>query len=384
MIFLSGPRQVGKTTLARYFLKDKNFYFTWDDLRFRREWNKSPISFVESKIQNPQTILVLDELHKYPKWKNSLKGVYDLCGSEVKIILTGSAHLNTFRKGADSLLGRFIHFHLHPLSLGELRTKSPIPYLKFIENINSLRFAVGDKIDSKTTIQLLQWGGFPEPFLSKSEEIHQIWSKNRLELLVRQDLRDISNFLDYHQVEVLASILPEKVGSLFSVTNLREDLDVAHTTLTRWLIALQSIYYHYSIQPYHFKIIRSLKKEGKIYLYDWSAVPNLGARFENMVASHLLKLVDYYNDTGQSSLNLKFLRNKEKQEVDFILLQNQKPILTLEVKVSDEKLDMTFQKFHKSFQVPHIQIIQTPGVYRLYKKEKACVLSFDAFFKNLP
>ena len=120
MVFLSGPRQAGKTTLAKEFLKNKKFYFNWDDIRFRKEWTRSPSQFAEFLLNERDPLIVLDEIHKHPKWKNQIKGMYDIYGDKIKIIVTGSALLNTFRKGSDSLLGRFIHFHLHPFSLGEL------------------------------------------------------------------------------------------------------------------------------------------------------------------------------------------------------------------------------------------------------------------------
>ena len=384
MVFLSGPRQAGKTTLAKEFLKDKRFYFTWDDLRFRKEWTRSPSQFAESLLNEREPLVVLDEIHKHPKWKNQIKGLYDIYGDKIKIIVTGSALFNTFRKGSDSLLGRFFHFHLHPFSLGELQSESPLPYSDLLQSLSDFNFPITGVRELASQKDLFRWGGFPEPFLAKSDEIHQIWSKNRLELLIRQDLRDISQFLNHNQIEVLASVLPEKVGSLLSITSLREDLDVAHTTISRWMNALGSIYYHFTVQPYSHKILRSLKKEGKIYLYDWSSVEDEGARFENMVASHLLKLIHFYNDTGQANLSLSYLRNKEKQEVDFILLNKKKPVLTIEVKLSDYNLDKTFLKFQKSLKIPHIQIIQPEGVLRKFKELDACVVSFDRFFKQLP
>ena len=384
MVFLSGPRQAGKTTLAKEFLKNKKFYFNWDDIRFRKEWTRSPSQFAEFLLNERDPLIVLDEIHKHPKWKNQIKGMYDIYGDKIKIIVTGSALLNTFRKGSDSLLGRFVHFHLHPFSLGELHRESPLTFSEFSQSLSDFHFpATGGNVN---TIQkdMFRWGGFPEPFLAKSEDIHQIWSKNRLELLIRQDLRDLSQFLNHNQIEILASVLPEKVGYPLSITSLKEDLNVAHTTITRWMNALSSIYYHFSVQPYSHKIIRSLKKEGKIYLYDWSSVEEVGPRFENMVASHLLKLVHFYNDTGQASLSLSYLRNKEKQEVDFILLHKKKPLVTIEVKLSDLNLDKTFLKFQKSLHVPHFQILQPEGIFRTFPEHNACVISFDRFFYQLP
>lgn len=384
MVFLSGPRQSGKTTFAKSFLTKEDSYFNWDDSQFKRDWTKSNQVFAERILKEQNPILVFDEIHKNLKWKNQIKGFYDRFGDKIKIIITGSALFNTFRKGSDSLLGRFIHFHLHPFSLGELTNSTRVLFTDFLTKIESFQFLPTEHKALEWKESLFRWGGFPEPLLSRSDEIHAIWAKNRLELLVRQDLRDISQFLNHNQIEVLASLLPERVGSLFSIANLVEDLDVAHTTVTRWLNALQSVYYHFPIKPYSNKIVRSLKKEGKIYLYDWSVIEEKGARFENMVACHLLKLVDYFNDTGQADLSLYYIRNKEKEEIDFLLVQKKKPILTIEVKLSELNLDKTFLKFRKALNVPHVQIVNQDGIFRKYSEENACVVSFDRFFYGLP
>jgi predicted AAA+ superfamily ATPase len=383
MVFLSGPRQVGKTSLAKQVFTPLKHYFNWDDINFKKKWISSQEDIAREILSERDPRAVFDEIHKYPKWKNQIKGFYDLHGDKIKIIITGSAQFNTFRKGSDSLLGRFMHFHLHPISLGELTNESPISYSTFEKQIQSRLFPIEK---SKPTLQdeLFRYGGFPEPFLAKSDEIHRVWSKNRNELLIRQDLKDISSFLNHNQVEVLASLLPERVGSLLSIASLARDLDIAHTTVLRWMNALQTVYYHFDVKPYTHKIIRSLKKEGKIYLFDWSMVEEFSPRFENMVASHLQKLVDFYNDSGQADLNLGYLRNKEKEEVDFILTNKKRPLCTIEVKYSDLSLDKTFLKFRRSLDVPHFQIVFANGLSRNYVEMNAAVLSFDRFFSRLP
>ncbi len=381
MVFLSGPRQCGKTTLAKTFLLSDKNYFNWDQLSFKKRWTKNSEAFAEELLHQDQPRIILDEFHKNPKWKNQLKGFYDLYGDKIEIILTGSAQLNTFRRGADSLLGRFFHFHLHPFSLGELVQKKPMNFSEFSAFIQK-PLEESEKNSTEIKNDLFIYGGFPEPFVAQNKEMHQIWSKNRLELLIRQDLKDLSNIINTGHVEILASFLPDRVSSPLSIQSLVEDLDVAHTTVSRWLNALAMVYYHFEIKPYSKSIPRSLKKEGKFYLYDWSTIESEGPRFENMVASHLLKLVDYYNDTGQADLSLNYLRDKDKNEVDFILTNRKKPILTIEAKFMDVSLDKTYEKFQRHLKVPHFQIINKPGVLR--KFEKAYVMSFASFFKKLP
>ena len=265
--------------------------------------------------------------------------------------------------------------------LNELINKKRLAFKDYQKQLIEGDFSA-KKSDHLIVDQLFQFRGFPEPFLSEREDILKIWQKNRSELLIRQDLNDFSNFLNTNQIEVLASLLPESVASILSVQSLREDLDVAHTTVGRWLNALNQVYYHFEIKPFSQKIPRSLKKDGKIYLYDWSSVDSEGARFENMVASHLLSLIQYYNDIGSSQLGLYYLRNKEKQEVDFIITNKMKPMFTVEVKLSDLSLDKTFMKFRKYFNCPHFQIVKIPGLNRFFKEENARVLSFENFFNS--
>lgn len=228
----------------------------------------------------------------------------------------------------------------------------------------------------------MKYSGFPESFIAKSDEFYQVWSQNRVELLIRQDLRDISNIIQIGQVEILASFVPDRVGSPLSLTSLQEELDGSYTSIQRWMKSLSEVYYHFEIKPYSKSIPRSLKKEGKIYLYDWCQVENQGARFENLVALHLLKLVHYYNDTGQAKLGLYYLRNKDQEEVDFILLNKGIPLMTIEAKKSEFNLNKTYLKFQKYTKAPHFQIVCTPNVFNRYPS--ATVISFADFFINLP
>jgi predicted AAA+ superfamily ATPase len=389
MVFLSGPRQVGKSTLAKTLLKTKLDYFNWDEPEFRKRWLKGSTSWGESLLETDISRIVIDEFHKNPKWKNQLKGFYDRFGEQIEIIVTGSARLNIYRKGADSLMGRFAHFHVHPFTLGELYQSEPLSYKDFLNWLTVATPVASTSRSRDLSANLLKWSGFPEPFLAQSEAVHRIWSKGRIETMIRQDLRETSHLLQTSQVEILASFLPERVGSPLSVSALREDLDVAHTTITRWLASLENVYYHFSLSPFSRSIPRSLKKEAKVYLYDWTSVEEKGPRFENMVACHLKKMVDFYSDCGEADLKLSYLRDKEKNEVDFIVLDKNRPLFTVEAKVSERHLDPSYKKFQKHLGVPHFQIIEKPGIYQSYfmataPKERAAVISFDRFFSQLP
>ncbi|NBT58275.1 DUF4143 domain-containing protein [bacterium] len=136
-------------------------------------------------------------------------------------------------------------------------------------------------------------------------------------------------------VEHLALLLPEKVGSLLSLNSIREEIQVAHDTVSQWVEILERLYYCFRIRPYHKKISRGLKKEQKLYLWNWAEVKDSPSRFENMVASHLLKSVQLWNDLGFGSFELCYVRNKEKVEVDFLIVRDTKPWVLIEVKETD-------------------------------------------------
>lgn len=376
MAFISGPRQVGKTTLAKKMQSDfdESLYRNWDETEFRRLWVKSPNDlkkFFDLTSLRKTRLLILDEIHKSKSWKQKLKGLYDEVGENLAIIVTGSARLNIFKKGSDSLMGRYLNFRLHPFSYGEIEGKkssSPDAWKK------SLFTRPEHRSTSQGTIErLLKLSGFPEPYLSNSEKILRIWRKGRNEKIVREDLRDLSRLPELSQVEMLASLLPTKVGSPLSVQSLREDLEVAHDTVTRWLKYLKELFFFFEIKPWAKSVPRSLKKEGKIYLYDWTEIDNDGVRFENFVACHLLKACHYWTDTGEGDFELYYLRNKEKQEIDFLIVKDKKPWLCLEAKLSDTNIDTkTVEKFRDYVRCPFVQIVKSPDVW-LASNEKAVI-----------
>jgi uncharacterized protein len=390
MAFISGPRQVGKTTLAKSFISDyqQSKYQNWDESSFRKKWAKSYNQSIESEFRlervKERKLLILDEIHKSKGWKQKVKGLYDQFGDELNLIVTGSARLNIFKRGGDSLLGRFLNFRLHPLSLGELvrldsknLILSPDAFFKSI-------FKQPTDGDVRTELDdLMRFGGFPEPFLAKSEKVARIWRQGRSEKLVREDLRDLTRIVELSQVETLMSLLPSKVGSPLSVQSLREDLEVSHDTVSRWLRYLEELYYFFELAPWSKSMPRSLKKEKKIYLYDWSENESEGQIFENLVASHLLKACHFWTDTGEGNFQLHYLRNKEKEEVDFLLSRNKKPWLMVETKSSSSSIDRKIvDKFSKYFKCPYVQIVLEKEIWR--HSDNCTLISAEYFLKNLP
>ncbi|NQY74635.1 MAG: ATP-binding protein, partial [Candidatus Margulisbacteria bacterium] len=314
MVMIGGPRQVGKTTLSRDIIAGKGFssfrYYTWDSKEDRKA--------ILDEALSDSDIIILDEIHKYEKWKPLVKGIYDKKLKNQQIIVTGSARLNVYRRGGDSLQGRYHYYRLHPFSAMELENRSP-----HIEPMKPLSFS--GEIPQKQLDSLLTYGGFPEPILNQSPKQLRRWHNDRIERMVKEDIRDISSINDIGNIQLLVDMLPSKVASLLSINTIREDLEVSHRSISHWIATLEELYYAYRIYPYQNNRIRALKKEPKLFLWDWSEVVDPGARFENMVAGHLLKTVHYLRDTEGFKTELFYLRDKEKREVDFLVTVDNTP-----------------------------------------------------------
>jgi predicted AAA+ superfamily ATPase len=346
MALVSGPRQCGKTTLAKMLLRERKSgaYFNWDDPVFRRAWVKGPGSLVPAAEARRTPLLVLDEIHKDRRWKRTLKGIYDTLERPCDIVVTGSARLDVYKKGSDSLLGRYFPFRLHPFSLRELHDAAEVAPEGLIESIFS-RSKRRRKGADESLKALMKFGPFPEPLLGQNTRKARLWRRTRREIVVREDLRDISRIPELSRIELMISLLPERVGSLFSLNSVREDMEVSHETVKRWITYLKALYYLFEVKPYHRSIPRALKKEGKIYFWDFGEVEDEAARFENLVANHLLKACHYWTDTGYGSYELFFLRNREKQEIDFLVLKDGQPWLPVEVKLTETSPSPNWRKF---------------------------------------
>jgi len=325
MVFLSGPRQVGKTTLALRVIGASDArapaYLSWDDVRARPRIRNGEMPPGEPRI-------VLDEIHKYARWRNLVKGLYDTRERGQSFLITGSARLEIYRRGGDSLHGRYHSYRLHPVSLREAGGGR-------------------DAFDG-----LLRFGGFPEPFCRGSERHWRRWQRERLDRVVRDDLRDLERVREVSLVELLIDTLPSRVGSPLSVKSLREDLEVAHDTVERWLTILENLYVCFRIAPFGPPRIRAVKKERKLYLWDWSMVNEPGPRFENLVASHLLKLCHFIEDTEGYRMELRFLRDTDRREVDFVVIRDRKPVFAVEVKTGEREVSRAVRYFKERSAVP--------------------------------
>lgn len=358
ILLLSGPRQVGKTTLALDWLKEtRSLALNWDIPEERAEILKT--IFTEKIKALPCSRLVLDEIHKYPRWKSAIKGLVDRRLPALKVIITGSARLDTYQKGGDSLLGRTETLRIHPLTLGEL-THGTIP-----EPPRSSQAwqDLGAEEHPELLNRLEERSGFPEPYFANDPKRYSRWSRNRQQQLIREDVRDLSQVRMLALLEHLVLLLPDRIGAPLSINALREEVGVNHETAKNWVELLDRLYFTYRIPPHTDRIARALKKEPKLYLWDWAALRDPGARFENLVAGHLLKSVHHWSDLGFGNYELRYLRNKEKQEIDFLLLKDRTPIVAVECKLSDTALSSGWNAFGPWLKsCAKIQLVRTPGI----------------------
>lgn len=374
MVFVGGARQVGKTSLAKY-IAEHHFrsydYLNWDYRDDRK-------NILQGRFKGDAEIILFDEIHKYRDWKNYLKGQYDKHKGEFRILVTGSARLDVYRRGGDSLMGRYYYYRLHPFSLAEFLNKQ-----NKIALFNSLNFHITGKEVKKAFDILMKFGGFPEPLLSQNEKTLRRWHNQRLDRLIREDIRDLENIRDLSALQILVDILPEKVGSLLSVNSLREDLSVAHKTVSAWMDILERFYYIFRIFPFSHKKIRSLKKEPKLYLMDWSEIRgNNSARFENIVACHLLKLCHYMNDVEGYDTELYFLRDVDGREVDFLVTADKKPWFAVEAKESSREISRNLIYFGSKMNIPFLyQVVEEKDID--IKKDNIRIIGAEKFLHAL-
>ena len=378
MVFIGGPRQVGKTTLTEQLLSDfvNGEYYNWDALPDR-------IKIEKQQFSPDAKLLIFDELHKFPQWKQYIKGLYDTQKIKHSFLVTGSARLDLYQKGGDSLLGRYHYYRLHPFSVAELLKKEfDIPqFLEKKEIDFSLPQSTQEKAN-KYVDELFDKGGFPEPLLTKKIRTQLRWSQERTRKLIHEDIRDISFIKMISDLEKLVYILPSKIGSLFSIKSLGEDLSVSQPTIKEWMQLLENFYYIFRISPYNTSAIKSLKKEQKVFLWDYSEIQNDGAKFENCIGSHLLKWVHFMQDTYGVKIELHYLRDKEKREVDFFITLDGKPFMAVEVKLSDIKPSKHLQYFNKKIDIPFcFQIVKTENIDFIEKDIR--VMSAGKFLAGL-
>jgi predicted AAA+ superfamily ATPase len=347
-------------------------YLNWDYRPHRR-------AILSAQWSPDTTLLIFDELHKYRKWKGWIKGVWDTRQPHQRIIVTGSSRLDVYRRGGDSLMGRYHYYRLHPFSLREVcETGAPSP--AWAEPPERLTFrASGTGLD-----HLLKFGGFPEPFLAGSERVLRRWQKERFERVFREDIRDVEMVRALSEVEIMGGMLPERVGAPLSMNSLAVDLEVSPKTAKLWIDLLCRNYYLFRVPPYARRLARALKKEAKYYLWDWSEVRGAGERFENMVAAHLLKLCHYCQDVFGYAVDLFYLRDLEKREADFLVTWQRVPWLIVECKTTPGASLTPLHYFAERLNVKERYVVtQQSGVDYLDRRTGIRSLSADRFLMAL-
>jgi predicted AAA+ superfamily ATPase len=326
IVLISGPRQAGKTTIARSFYKDSS-YFNFDNAEDR-------LALQKQEWRRDSPLLIFDELHKMKEWKRWIKGIYDTEGNRPRLLVTGSANLESYSKMGDSLAGRYFLFRLHPIDIKE--------GVDFWQDDAKIVFD-----------RLMQFSGFPEPFLAGSERHYKRWQRTHLDIMLRQDFLDIKSVHTIQSIETLVALLSTRVASNISYANLARDLEVDPKTIKSWLILLENLYIIFTVSPYYKNIARSLLKKPKCFFFDHGRVLDLGQRLENLVACTLKKQCHFIEDNLAIRAELYFLRTKDGQELDFLITLNDKPCLAIEVKTSDDSASKAFAHFDQYLEGIH-------------------------------
>jgi predicted AAA+ superfamily ATPase len=377
MIFLTGPRQVGKTTFAQKWLASvgsEDTYFNWDDPSLMVKYRKNPLYFrniIDGKYKDNPVPLVFDEIHKHTEWRNTLKGFYDINRERMQLLVTGSARLGYFQKSGDSLIGRYFPYQLFPLGLPEVMANFShiVDNSDFFADGNLLIVLARDaKIQGadEALEKLLKFGGFPEPFIRGTEKFHRRWQNNYKNLLTKEEVRDLSRIADIKGLETLVEILPARVGSQISIPSLSEDLGKKYDTIKNWIDILQGIYLVFTIRPWHKKIARAIKKEKKLYFLDWSMLSDPGVVFENLTAVGLVRMAARMTETGLGNFEIRYLRDREKREVDFVLVKDNHPVCLFETKQSHAGISKAGRFYGEKLNIPFYQIVRNASAVETF------------------
>lgn len=346
MAFVAGPRQVGKTTTCR---RHADELLNWDNADDRAVILAGPAATAQrlalERLRSRAPVTLIDEIHKFGRWKSFLKGFFDAYGDRSRLIVTGSSRLDIYRRGGDSLMGRYLLYRMHPFTVGEI-VDQRLPDEDRIVRAPR-RVADGE------WLALWEHGGFPEPFTKRDRRFTRRWAALRRQQLVREDIRDLTHIHELGQIEALVRYLESHSGDQVIYSTLAGVVGVSVDTARRWVATLSGFYLGFTLQPWFTNVARSLRKEPKWFLRDWSLVADAGKRAETFVACHLLKAVEGWTDLGLGDFRLAYLRDKGKREVDFIVIRDGRPWFLVEVKQSDMQLQKALAHFQRQLDAPH-------------------------------
>ncbi len=363
MVFICGARQVGKTTLAKMLIQHERNYLNWDNINHRAIMMKNIFEYIDDEIlpnnlHNNKALLILDEIHKYSDWKNYIKGLYDQYKGRVIFIITGSARLDIYYKGGDSLMGRYFLYHIYQLSIGELIGHQYKPEIQYWDPTWSINNSAIEDISTSGVNdvwnRLFTFGGYPEPYVKNDSAFFNRWQLLRNKQLFTEEIRDYAHIYDVDQFELMGTLLANQTGCQLNYSSLAKKIQKPESTVRSWVHILQNTYYFFSIPPWSSNVSRSILKMPKTYLYDWSVIPDYGSKVENFIAVHLLKSVSYWNNIGLGSYNLFYLRDKEQHEVDFLIVKNNQPWIICEVKAHDTKISNNLAYFQNQLHAKHV------------------------------
>jgi predicted AAA+ superfamily ATPase len=380
MVMLSGPRQCGKTTLAKSISRsnDNLAYYNWD-VNTHRQLLKN------NKLDESKEFWILDELHKYRSWRNWLKGVYDLHNKEHKILVTGSAKLDQYARGGDSLQGRYFHYRLHPFTLSEILNIRQEDFRRSILESPKSKFNTEAQ---ETLLELLKFGGFPEPFTNKSERFSGRWRLSYGQRLIQEDVRTLEQTQELDQMALLYERLPDLICNNLSINNLAKDLETSHQTISKWINIFEKLYANFYVLAYGEAKIKAIKKERKLYLWDWARLDEPGARLENLVALHLLRFIHWAEDVHGEIFDLRYIRDVEGHEIDFLILRKNAPWIAIEVKSSEKPISTGFKYLLNKVKVPfafqiHLKSDRTTRLADI-NQSKVYEMPVSNFLLNLP
>lgn len=381
MVLIAGPRQCGKTTLAKAVTdQEETAYFNWDIQSHR----KPLLGF---SLPEQKEYWVFDELHKYTRWRNWLKGVYDEHHENHRILVTGSAKLNIFSRGGDSLQGRYFFHRLHPFTVSEFVNVNEIDPSYWLENIiKQERPLKKEYVDALQ--ELWELSGFPEPLFSSSKIKASRWRNQYAQRLIQEDIRDLYRFQNLDLMALLFDRLPETVGSSLTYKRFAFDLEIASETVKAWINAFEQLYSCFRVPPFGIPKIRTVNKEQKLYLWDWGRISDPGPKLENIIAFHLLRFCHYIEDTLGEVIDLRFFRDVDGHEVDFLLIRKRQPWIAIEVKNSEQPLDRGLKYFLERVKCPYaFQLhLKSSNDYSHPKINGTVIKSYpvEKFLSNLP
>lgn len=345
MAFVTGPRQVGKTTACRN-LSDS--YLNWDNTDDRGQIIKGPSAIAETlninRLSSQIPVTMFDELHKFSKWKQFLKGFFDTYADQTRILVTGSSRMDVYRRSGDSLMGRYFLYRMHPFTVAEILNQDipdPSPIIRPPRPVSEDNYSA-----------LWNHGGYPEPFVKRDIRFSRRWRNLRLQQLIREDVRDLTQIHQIDQLEILVNLLLSRSSDQLIYSTLASEIQVSVDTVRRWVNTLCNLHLGFLVRPWFKNVSRSLRKEPKWFLRDWSSIEDPGQKAETFIASHLLKAIEGWNDMGLGTFQLGYLRDLNQREVDFIVIKNGAPWFLVEVKKGIKKIAPSLKYFQQQLKVP--------------------------------